>query len=108
MRKKINPELVETIRLSKKNQEIASLLAVPTRKQLALNLDEINKQVKDKETIIVPGKILGQGNINKKVKIIAFSFSKTAEEKLKKAKIQISSIKKELEKNKKLQGRVLK
>ena len=113
MRNKRNPELVETIFLAKKaNPEIAGILSGPTRKRVALNLDEINKESKEGEVIIIPGKILGNGNIDsgKKLKIIALSFSVSAEEKLDKAKIGFSLIKEELEKNKcnKLKGRMLK
>ena len=113
MRNKKNPELVETIFLAKKeNPEIAGILSGPTRNRVALNLDEINKEAKEGETIIIPGKILGNGNIDsgKKLKIVALSFSASAEEKLNKAKISFSTVKEELGKNKgsKLKGRILK
>lgn len=109
MKRKINPELVETIQLAKKsNLEIAKLLSGPTRKRIKKNLEEINEKAKENETIIIPGKVLGQGNINKKIKIIALDFSESAEKKLKKVKCEIRTIKQELEKNKKLEGRVLK
>jgi large subunit ribosomal protein L18e len=110
VKKKTNPELVKTIRLAKKtdNIEIAGLLSTPTRKRVSLNLEEIDKESKDGETIIIPGKVLGKGEINKKIKIIAFSFSESAIERLKKSKTQISLLKEELEKNKKIEGRILK
>ena len=108
MKKKTNSKLVETIHLAKKYaQEVASLLSAPTRRQIKKNLEEIDKEAKENETIIVPGKVLGEGNISKKIKVIAFSFSKSAEEKLKKAGCKIMRIKEELEKNKKLEGKIV-
>ena len=109
-RKKTNPELVETILLAKKNNllEVAKLLSIPTRKRVSISLEEINKQAKENETIIVPGKVLGNGEIKKKIKIIALSFSSSAEEKLRKAGCEMLRIKEGIEKNKKLKGRIFK
>ncbi len=110
IKRKTNSKLVETILLAKKKGllEIAKLLSLPTRKRIKKNLEEISKEAKENEAIIVPGKVLGQGNIDKKIKIIALDFSSTAKEKLKNAKCEVLSIKKELEKNKKLEGKILK
>ena len=106
---KTNPELVGTIILAKKsNLDLAKILSGPTKSLSPINLDKINEESKDKETIIVPGKVLGQGEIDKKIKIIALSFSASALEKLKKGKTEFSTIKEELEKNNKIQGRILK
>jgi len=107
-KKKTDKSLVETIiKLKKYNHELASKLAVPTRKRIALNLDEISRESKDGETIIVPGKVLGTGKIDKKIKIIALNFSKQAEEKIKKAKLHAETIKEALEKNKKIEGKII-
>lgn len=108
MKKKTDSELVETILLAKKsNPELAALLAVPTRKRITLNLDEINKKIKEEKTVIVPGKVLGKGQIDKKVKIIALNFSANALEKLKKEKIETSTIDRELKHNKKIEGKII-
>jgi len=99
-KKKTNPELVEAIRSSKKNNpDLAKLLSTPTRRQINKNLDEISNKAK-KETVIVPGKVLGRGEPPKNVRIIALSFSESAAEKLKKNKAKFSTISEELEKNK--------
>jgi len=106
--KKTNIELVETITAAKKNNpEIASLLSLPARKQVKKNLYEIDKDAKDKGTVIVPGKVLGKGELNKKIKIVALSYSSSALEKLNKKKIEASLLKKELKKEKKLEGDIL-
>ena len=109
MKKKTNSELVETIMLAKKhNLELAKLLSIPTRRRIKKNLEEIDKEAKENETIIVPGKVLGQGNINKKIRVVALSFSENAEEKLKKAKCETRTLSEELKKSKKLEGKILK
>ena len=104
MKRKLNPEIVETIILAKKNKkwiEAAGMLASPRRKKLSLNFDEIEKKAeKIKENIIVvPGKVLGDGELKKKIKLVALSFSKHAEEKLKKGKADFSTIKDEIKSN---------
>lgn len=105
-RKKTNSELVETLILAEKNRlwDLVKKLSTPARKRIALNLDEIDKKAKDGEIILVPGKVLGNGNVSKKIKIVALGFSSSAEEKLKKAKCDIKTIKEEIEKNKTLKG----
>lgn len=104
MRRKTNPELVETIMKAKKNGlwvEVAGMLSCPARRMTNANLDEINKKAKDGEVVVVAGKVLGTGSLTKRVKLIAFAFSKSAEDKLKKAKIDYSMIKDEIDKNQK-------
>lgn len=101
--KKKNPELVETIGLAKKNNllELAKKLSSPKSNYTNLNLSELDKIKEDK--IIVVGKVLGQGECNKK-QIAALGFSEQAKEKLRKAGCQIKTIKQEIEQNPKLGG----
>jgi len=102
LKRKRNPELRETILAAKKEDKwvrIAGILSGPRRKSISLNLEEINKNSKDGEILIIPGKVLSQGEINKKIKIVAQSFSKEAKEKLEKAKIPTSDIIKEIKNN---------
>jgi large subunit ribosomal protein L18e len=105
--KKRNLELVETVNLCKKNEawiKICQYLLVPKRKRTNMNLERINKESKDGDIIIVPGKVLSQGDISKKIKIVALKYSESAQEKLSKAKIDYSYIVDELKKNPKAQG----
>ncbi len=107
--KKTNSFLVETIILAKKQKaakwvEIANLLALPRRQQIIKNLDEIEKQCKEGDTIIVPGKVLGKGDVSKRIRISAFSYSQEAREKLKAKKSEIVSIADEIKKNPKAEG----
>jgi len=102
IQKKSNKKLVETIIAAKKKEkwlEVARILSGPRRKAVSLNLGEINENSKDGEIVIVPGKVLSQGEISKKIKIAALSFSEKAKEKLLKSKILSSSIIEEIKKN---------
>lgn len=107
IQKKSSKELVETIIAAKKKDKwlkVARILSGPRRKAVSLNLGEINENSKDGEIIIVPGKVLSQGEISKKVKIVALSFSEKAKEKLLKSKILSSSIIEEIKKNLDIEG----
>ncbi len=102
LKKKNNPNLVETIFVAKKNEswkKVAEILTSPRRKKVAMNLEKINEFGKDGETVVVPGKVLSQGSVEKKIKIVASEISDMAKEKLSKSKIEFSYIKDEIKKN---------
>jgi large subunit ribosomal protein L18e len=104
---KRNPDLVETVNLCKKNEswiKICQSLLVPKRKRINMNLEKINKESKEGDIVVVPGKVLSQGEISKKIKIVALKYSENAEEKLSKAKIDYSYITDEIKKNPKATG----
>ena len=70
-KRKTNRELIEIINLAKKNEgwkDVAEVLAGPTRKLVSINLSEINDGAEDKDVVIIPGKVLSMGKINKKIK----------------------------------------
>ncbi|MEK6898298.1 MAG: 50S ribosomal protein L18e [Nanoarchaeota archaeon] len=99
---KTNPDLVQTILNSKNNNkwvEIAKILSMPRRKKMTANLGGINNEAKDGETIVFPGKILSQGELEKKIKLVALNFSESAKEKLKNGKKEFSTIIEEIKKN---------
>jgi large subunit ribosomal protein L18e len=107
LERKTNPELIENILAAKKNnswKEVAHLISYPRRKQISKNLDEIDRESKEGDTIIIPGKVLGNGNLGKKVRIAALKFSAQAVEKLKSKKCEMVSIKEEIKVNPKAQG----
>lgn len=107
MKRKTNPQLAETIFLAKKaNLEIASEIAVPSRMQAAVNLDKLNN-AKTTE-VIIPGKVLGGGNLSKKLTVYALAFSESAREKLKKSGCQAITLLDALKKNLKLKGEIIK
>ena len=63
-------------------KRIASDLERPTRQRRITNLFNIDMHSKDGETIVVPGKILGTGDLNKKLTIAAYDFSDKAQKKI--------------------------
>jgi large subunit ribosomal protein L18e len=71
---------------------LASDLAGPTRQRRVVNLYKIDKFAKEDETIIVPGKVLGTGEITRKISIAAFTFSGSALDKLKQNKCKVMTI----------------
>ena len=102
IQRKRNKELVETIISAKKKKnwlKIAEILSSPRRKRINLNLEEIDKKVKLGEKIVIPGKVLSKGELNKKIKIIAMSFSEKAKEKLLKSGNEVLTIAEEIKKN---------
>ncbi len=106
-RGKTNPELAETINLATKNPnwlEIAKVLSASTRKQPAINLSNIDKNAVLGDTIIIPGKVLSQGELTKRIKICSFSVSKQAKEKIKSAKSEFAYLIEEIKNNPKAEG----
>ncbi len=102
MQKKTSTELVKTIIAAKKNKawiRVAEILSGPRKNRANLNLEEIDKKVEEDETVVIPGKVLSQGSVNKKIKIIALNFSEKAKEKLLKSKCEVLSIIEEIKKN---------
>lgn len=87
--RKTNTELRNLIiQLKKKGSlEAANLLANPRRKAVEINIGDLEKQTKEGEKVLVPGKVLGKGEIKHKITIAAFSFSQEARNKLKSSKI---------------------
>lgn len=65
-------------------KEISEKLNKPRRQRVEVNLADINRNCQDGDVIIVPGIVLGYGEIEKKVTISAWKFSQSALEKIKK------------------------
>ena len=107
--KKGNPILVETLRAAKKTGapfwlQAAGVLSGPRRRKIAVNLGDIEKATKEGDSIVVPGKILSQGEISKKIAVVALAFSEKAKEKLLKTKSQAINIIDEIKKNPEAKG----
>jgi len=89
---KTNPMLITLIHDLKKQanendapiwKDIAIRLEKPSSNWPVVNLDR--KYTGEKETAIIPGKVLSTGDLTKKVTIAAWSFSEKSQEKIKKA-----------------------
>ena len=91
---KTNPVLITLIHELKKQsnendapiwKDIAVRLEKSSRNWSEVNLNRISKYTSEKETALIPGKVLSTGDLTKKVAIAAWSFSEKSEEKIKKA-----------------------
>lgn len=71
---------------SKENVGIWKAIALdlerPTRQRRIVNLSRISRAANDNETVVVPGKVLGAGELSRKITVAAFTFSKQAVEKI--------------------------
>ena len=106
--RKTNPVLLELIHELKKQsnendvciwKDIALRLEKPSRNWAEVNLNRISKYILDKETALIPGKVLGTGDLTKKVTIAAWSFSEKSKDKIKKAGGKCMSIEELLKNN---------
>lgn len=91
---KTNPDLKELIHNLKKHanenkvmlwKDIAERFEKPLNNWSVVNLKRINRTINEKETALIAGKVLSDGNLEKKVNIAAWSFSDRAIEKIKKS-----------------------
>ena len=73
-------------------KRVATDLEKPTRQRRVVNLSSISRYTKEDEIIVVPGKILGAGNLEHKLTISAFQFSSGAKEKIEKAGAKIVTL----------------
>ena len=111
--KKTNPMLIALIQdLKRKSYEndapiwkdIALRLEKPSKNWSEVNLDRIDKYIKENETALIPGKVLSSGNLTKKISIAAWSFSEKSIEKIKKAGGKHMSIEDLVKSNPKAKG----
>ena len=88
---KTNPGLVALIQDLKKTswkndapiwRDIAKRLEKPRRNWAEVNIGKVARFAGDKEVVVVPGILLGTGDISVPVTVAAFKASKAAEEKI--------------------------
>ncbi len=93
-KRKTNPNLVRLIddllKASAENKakvwkDIAERLAKPLRNYAEVNVGKIDRYVKESEIVIVPGKVLGSGEITKPVTVAAWRFTESARRKIESA-----------------------
>jgi len=65
-------------------------LSKSSRNRREINLYKIDQYAKDGETVVVPGKVLSKGDLNKKLTVAAFKFSSEAKSKINKVGKAIS------------------
>ena len=88
-------------------QRVADDLEKSSRRRVEVNLSRIARASKEGETVVVPGKVLGSGELPHKVRVVAYSFTKSAQRKLKEAKCESVSIEEFLKKNPQGSGRII-
>jgi large subunit ribosomal protein L18e len=88
---KTNPQLLDLISDLKKQsrekevplwRDIALRLERPSRNYPEVNLSRISRHTKEKDMIIVPGKVLGAGELNHQITVAALNFSGSAKNKV--------------------------
>lgn len=103
-----NPNLQELIvRLKKAATEnntplwrrVALDLERPTRMRRAVNLSRINRFAKEGELVLIPGKVLGSGQLSRRLTIAAWSISGQALERVREANGEFLTIAELLAKN---------
>lgn len=89
-----NPQLINLIRMLKKKsreegvkiwRDLAERLSKPRRSRIEVNLSRINRYTEEGEVVVVPGKVLGAGDLEHSVTVAAFKFSRNAKEKIEKS-----------------------
>lgn len=80
-------------------RRLADDLEVPSRQRRHVNLCHIAKHCKENDFIIVPGKVLGTGDVPCKVSVAAFTFSQSAKEKIAQAKGECLTIRELIARN---------
>ena len=59
-------------------RDIAKKLEKPKRNWAEVNLSKLERFAENGDVIVVPGKVLASGNLNKKITVAAYSFSENA------------------------------
>ena len=110
---KTNPTLQELIHdLKKKSwdvkapiwRDIAIRFEKPSRNWSEVNITHLARNVKSNETIIIPGKLLGNGDITFPVTVAAFSASSAARTKISSAGGKLITIRELMTQNPKGKG----
>jgi len=65
-------------------KRVAEILNSSRKNNVSVNLAKLEKlkNISDGSIVVVPGKVLGVGNLNKKIVVYAYDFSSSAKEKL--------------------------
>ena len=105
---KTNPNLIELInKLNKQSKsedaaiwkDVADRLSRSNRRTAEVNLSSINRYAVAEEAILVPGNVLSNGELDKKVNVVALKFSAKAQEKIESAGGECISIDEIIETN---------
>lgn len=73
-------------------RDIAERLEKPRRNWAEVNLSKLERYAANGDVIVVPGKVLGAGDLSKKITVAAYRFSASAEQKIVEAGGRMMSI----------------
>jgi large subunit ribosomal protein L18e len=105
--RKMDTYIVDTIFAAKKQKKwnkVAQIVSGGRRRYNDVNLKKKDKESKDGDVVVVVGKVLGVGQLTKKVKICALYFSQSAHEKIKQNKSEAIKLVEEIKKNPNAEG----
>jgi large subunit ribosomal protein L18e len=106
--RKTNPllvALIEDLRTAAREhqaplwRDLADRLARPRRNWAEVNLSRLERHAAAKETVVVPGKLLGTGRLTKQLTVAAFQASAAAREKVTAAGGEVLSLQNLVERN---------
>ena len=104
--RKMDPYIVETVFAAKKHapwMSIAQIVSGSRRQYAAVNISQLQSQ-EEGSIIVIPGKVLGNGDLTKRLRICAIYFSASALNKIKHANGEAVRLVDEISKNPKAQG----
>jgi large subunit ribosomal protein L18e len=65
-------------------KRVATDLEKPSRNRRSINISKLSRFTKKNEVVVVPGKVLGSGELEHSITVAAFNFSDQAKEKINK------------------------
>ncbi|MFX1497457.1 MAG: 50S ribosomal protein L18e [Promethearchaeota archaeon] len=80
-------------------RQISKKLSGPRKNRIEANLHRINKKTKESDVIVVPGKVLGNGELEHKITIACLTCSKPARKKIENSGSKVISIEELLQQN---------
>ena len=80
-------------------KKVSKKISGSRRKRVEANLYRINKKTQENDTIVIPGKILGLGELDHKITVACLSFSTSAKDKIERSGSRLITIEELLELN---------
>ena len=85
-------------------KKVSKKLSGPRRNKIKANLYRINKKTNKNDTIVIPGKVLGMGELDHALTIACLEYSKSAKKKIESSGSKLITIEELLEQNPKGNG----
>jgi large subunit ribosomal protein L18e len=96
-----NRKLIRDLHKTKRRlwRKVSKKLSGPRKNRIEANLYRINKKTKNNDIIVIPGKVLGIGELDHKLTIACLSSSKSAQKKIEASGSKLITIEELLEQN---------